>query len=187
MDRKWGLYGACASGGVSGVVAAKYMSVFLLYLVSFVLCRLLDLIFGITIGTAIDNSRPVILLILALIFLNSIEMPLAFRFGPDKSTAIRILLFAGIALIIAIYLLFGNIDWLMKEEGVFKTMLNAMAHMGDDPKVLPAKNMSFTEKMTCWNYIAPAIAASLVVSGYYISYRISCNAYKMGVLRDDIL
>ncbi len=186
MNRKWGLYGACASGGVSGVVAAKYMSVFILYFVTFVLCRLLDLIIGLVIGTAVDNSGLVIFLILIFIFINSIEMPLAFRFGPDKSTAIRILISVVIVLIITIYLLFGNIDWLMKEDGVFKSILNVITHWGEDAEVLPAEVKKIIEKMTYLNYIALAVIAYLVVLGYYISYRISCKVFKKGVLRDDI-
>ena len=112
-------------------------------------------------------------------------MPLAFRFGTDKAGTIRILITTGLTVIVLIYLLFGNIEWLMAEDGVIKTVIRVFSR-DDGYEGLSEEVRRFLNKLTYINIIEAAVITHLVVPAYYISYRISCKVYRKGVLRDDI-
>ena len=122
-SRQWGFYGISSPVTEKGIVAARYFTIFILLFLTYVICVIFDVVFGLVCGTAMNMS----FFILFILFFNalkaSIEMPLAFRFGQDKSTLIRILITTIIVIIILIYLLFGNIDWIMADGGTLKTLL----------------------------------------------------------------
>ena len=183
--KTWGFYGISLPEGSRGVVAAKYMTVFLLYFIAYALCVVNDLIYSLISGTAIDMSILTLAIILFNLFLNLVEMPLAFRFGTEKASMIRILITTGLTVIVLIYLLFGNIEWLMAEDGVIKTIIRVFAEERG-PEGLSEEVQKLLNKMTYINIIEAAVATHFVVLAYYISYKISCKVYRKGVLRDDI-
>jgi hypothetical protein len=132
-------------------------------------------------------------MIFFFIFVNAIEIPLAFRFGADKASIIRLLISVVIVLIFSIYLLFGNIEWLMGEHGIITTMIKIVLHTSDSPEgsnerfeIFSDELKRFITNMTLKGYIAYSMSYHLVALFYYISYMISCRIYKKGVLRDDI-
>ena len=185
QGKAWGFYGISLPEGSRGIVAAKYMTVFILYFISYALCVVNDLIYSLISGTAIDMSIFTLVIILFNLFLNLVEMPIAFRFGTDKSSVIRILITMIIVVIVLIYLLFGNIEWLMAEDGMIKSIIRVFAEERG-PEGLSEEVQKLLNKMTYINIIEAAVATHFVVLAYYISYKISCKVYRKGVLRDDI-
>ena len=182
--KEWGFYGMALPGSAKLIVGAKYMTVFIMYLISFIICVLNDLLIGLFFGKAVDMSLPVLMFMLFQMFLNAIEMPFAFRFGTDKASGIRILITTVVVLVISIYLLFGNIEWLMAEDGIVKTIIRLFS---DDmkPDAISSELQRFIERLTYINYIKMAVFTHLMVLAYYISYRISCKVFRKGVQRDD--
>ena len=182
--KQWGFYGMALPGSAKLIVGAKYMTVFIMYLISYIICVLNDLMIGLFFGKAVDMSLLVLMFMLLQMFLNAIEMPLAFRFGTDKAAGIRIFIITVVVLIISIYLLFGNIEWLMAEDGLVKTIIRLF---GDnmDSRAISGELQRFINRLTLINYIEMAVFALLMVLAYYISYRISCKVFMKGVLRDD--
>ena len=67
-----------------------------------------DIVCSLVTGAVINMSELYLGIIFCFIFLNAIELPLAFRFGADKASVIRILISVVIFLIVSIYLLFGK-------------------------------------------------------------------------------
>ena len=182
--KQWGFYGMALPGSAKLIVGAKYMTVFIMYLISYIICVLNDLMIGLFFGKAVDMSLLVLMFTLLQMFLNAIEMPLAFRFGTDKAAGIRIFITIVIVLIISIYLLFGNIEWLMAEDGLIKIIIRLFSDNADSV-TMSYELQQFIKRLTYMNYIEMAVFTHLMVFAYYISYRISCKVFRKGVLRDD--
>ena len=182
--KQWGFYGMALPGSAKLIVGAKYMTVFIMYLISYIICVLNDLLIGLFFGKAVDMSLLVLMFMLFQMFLNAIEMPLAFRFGTDKAAGIRIFITIVIVLIISIYLLFGNIEWLMAEDGLIKIIIRLFSDNADSV-TMSYELQQFIKRLTYMNYIEMAVFTHLMVFAYYISYRISCKVFRKGVLRDD--
>ncbi len=182
--KQWGFYGMALPGSAKLIVGAKYMTVFIMYLISYIICVLNDLMIGLFFGKAVDMSLLVLMFMLLQMFLNAIEMPLAFRFGTDKAAGIRIFITIVIVLIISIYLLFGNIEWLMAEDGLIKIIIRLFSDNADSV-TMSYELQQFIKRLTYMNYIEMAVFTHLMVFAYYISYRISCKVFRKGVLRDD--
>ena len=182
--KQWGFYGMALPGSAKLIVGAKYMTVFIMYLISYIICVLNDLMTGLFFGKAVDMSLLVLMFMLLQMFLNAIEMPLAFRFGTDKAVGIRIFITIVIVLIISIYLLFGNIEWLMAEDGLIKIIIRLFSDNADSV-TMSYELQQFIKRLTYMNYIEMAVFTHLMVFAYYISYRISCKVFRKGVLRDD--
>ena len=184
-EKEWSFYGMSLPGGIKQIVAAKYMTVFIQYLSAYVLCVLNDIIFGLYFGEPINSSIFVLFVIMIFILLNAVEMPIGFRFGFDKASQIRIFMTIVVVLIITVYLLFGNIDWLMADDGLVQVVKRVIDQVSDNPDVLSEEVQRLISKITYINYIYAAVLVHLVVLSYYISYRISCRVFRKGVLRDD--
>ena len=184
IKKQWGFYGMALPGSAKLIVGAKYMTVFIMYLISYIICVLNDLMIGLFFGKAVDMSLLVLMYMLFNLFLNAIEMPLAFRFGTDKAVGIRIFITTVVVLIISIYLLFGNIEWLMAEDGLVKIIIRLIGDNADSGAVSD-ELQRFINRLTYINYIEMAVFTHLMVLAYYISYRISCRVFRKGVLRDD--
>ena len=182
--KQWGFYGMALPGSAKLIVGAKYMTVFIMYLISYIICVLNDLMIGLFFGKAVDMSLLVLMFMLLRLFLNAIEMPLAFRFGTDKAAGIRIFITIVIVLIISIYLLFGNIEWLMAEDGLIKIIIRLFMD-NVNSETMSYELEQFINRLTLINYIEMAVFTHLMVLAYYISYRISCKVFRKGVLRDD--
>lgn len=182
--KQWGFYGMALPGSAKLIVGAKYMTVFIMYLISYIICVLNDLMIGLFFGKAVDMSLLVLMFMLLQMFLNAVEMPLAFRFGTDKAAGIRIFIITVVVLVISIYLLFGNIEWLMAEDGLVKTIIR-LFNDNADSGTMSYELQQFIKRLTYINYIEMAVFTHLMVFAYYISYRISCKVFRKGVLRDD--
>ena len=182
--KEWGFYGMALPGSSKLIVGAKYMTVFIMYLISYIICVLNDLMIGLFFGKAVDMSLLVLVYMLFNLFLNAIEMPLAFSFGTDKAAGIRIFITIVVVLIISIYLLFGNIEWLMAEDGLVKIIIRLIGDNADSGAVSD-ELQRFINRLTYINYIEMAVFTHLMVFAYYISYSISCKVFRKGVLRDD--
>jgi hypothetical protein len=167
-------------------VCSKYIVVFIVYFIAFVICTVIDIIMGIIYGTSVDSSMAVFALILVNIFLNAVEMPLCYRFGSERGGLIRIAITLFVVVAAVTYLLFGNIEWLMGEDGIFWIIKDAK------DKDINIMNVAFDrvskalKNLSLLGVIISSMIPHIVVVVYYISYRISCKVYKKGVVRDDI-
>lgn len=182
----WNYYGISLPEGIRGLVSAKYMAVFIMYFIAFTMCVINDIICGLVFGKSVDMSMLFLAETFFLILIDEVEMPLAFRFGTDKASVIRVLLTVVIVFVIAVYLLFGNIEWLMAEDGLVNVFPKVISQMGENSDVMTDEAKKLIEKITFLNYIEAAVVMHLIVLGYYISYRISCKVFRKGCLRDDI-
>lgn len=183
--REWGYYSVTIPGSEKKSVAVKYMVLFIAYFISFVLCKLADIFAGLITGEAIDLSAVILAIIFFQIFFSAIELPLGYRFGTDKGEGIKICLFLAIALIICIYLLFGNIEWLMGENGIVKEVMKAAEANQNVGDAIYNEFKGMIERMQLWGIIVSSCLPHAAVICYYISYRISCKVYKKGVTRVD--
>ena len=182
----WNYYGISLPEGIRGIVSAKYMAVFIMYFIAFTLCVINDIVCGLVFGKSVDMSMLFLAVTFFCILIDEVEMPLVFRFGTDKATVIRVLLTVVILMIVGIYLLFGNIEWLMAEDGLVNVFLKVISQMGDNNEVMTDEAKKLIERITFLNYIEAAVVMHLIVLGYYITYRISCKVFRKGCLRDDI-
>ena len=184
--KEWGFYSITIPGTEKEVIAAKYIVVFIVYFIAFVICTVIDIIMGIIYGTSVDSSMAVFALILVNIFLNAVEMPLCYRFGSERGGLIRIAITLFVVVVAVTYLLFGNIEWLMGEDGIFWIIKDAK------DKDINIMNVAFDrvskalKNLSLLGVIISSMIPHIVVVVYYISYRISCKVYKKGVVRDDI-
>ena len=55
--KQWGFYGMALPGSAKLIVGAKYMTVFIMYLISYIICVLNDLLIGLFFGKAVDMSQ----------------------------------------------------------------------------------------------------------------------------------
>ena len=182
--REWGFYGVALPGSVRLIVGAKYLTVFIVNLIAYIMCVLNDVVIGLFFGKAVDMSFFFLVFILFQLFLAAIEMPLAYRFGVDKASAIRILIFCVMIVLISIYLLFGNIEWLMAEDGILKTIIRLFENDLNSTSVSD-ELQRFIQRLSFISYIEMAVFTHFMVLSYYISYRLSCRVFRKGVLRDD--
>lgn len=182
--KQWGFYGLSLPGSARLIVGAKYMTVFIMYFTAYIMCVLNDVLIGLFFGKPVDMSIVFLIFMLFQMFINAVEMPLAFRFGLDKAAGIRILITCVLVILITIYLLFGNIEWLMAEDGMVKTIIRVF-NENMNAEAVSDEVQRFIRKLTYVNYIEMAAFTHLMVLAYYISYRISCKVFRKGVLRSD--
>lgn len=177
--RVWNHYSASLPEGARGVVASKYTEVFILGFISFVICHILELACSFATGSTISFSMVYLRLLFFGLFLMSVEMPLGFAFGMKYAAAARILISVLLFLIASIWLLFGDIEWLMGSEGIYQSIVGMVEHLSDE-------NMAkLFETMSAKWIIADALIMHLMVFLYYISYRISCAVYTKGAEHYD--
>ena len=66
--KEWGFYGMALPGSSKLIVGAKYMTVFIMYLISYIICVLNDLMIGLFFGKAVDMSLLVLVYMLFNLF-----------------------------------------------------------------------------------------------------------------------
>ena len=184
--KSWGFYGISLPKGIKRVVGSRYLTILLMYVVSFVICVLNDFIFGIIYGKIVSYIIVYGLVIAVGLILKAIEMPLSFRFGAENASKIRILITVLIVFIATLYFLFGNIEWLMGENGIYQTLMKMKSETDNNPAIYEELLKSLMDKVNIMMYIGLVIEMVGALFWYFISYVISCAVYRKGILRDDI-
>ncbi|MCR4641344.1 MAG: hypothetical protein K5697_04865, partial [Lachnospiraceae bacterium] len=111
------------------------------------------------------------------LFIQSFELPLAYRYGGAQSDKMRVAIWLILLLPIAIYLLFGDIDWLLGENG-FYYRYQEYIH---DPETLTEAAGSYMQNLSRIAVFVFTLIPHLLVLCYYLSYKISCKVYVKGV------
>ena len=182
--KNWGYYGISCPKGLNGIVGAKYMLVLIMHVAPFVICVINDGLLGLLTGKQTQMAILVAFFLLMRIMINAIEMPLVFRFGADKANHIRIIISVTIFSIIAIYFLFGNIEWLMGENGLVNMIKGSMS--GAPGAVDDISRM--LEKTGNLVVIIALICATIgTCFWYFISYIISCAVFRKGISTTDAM
>ena len=181
--KEWSYYSITIPGAEDEVIAAKYTVVFIVYFLSYALCTVIDIFAGILFNERVDSSTVVLAVILFNILLNAIEMPLCYRFGVDKGSHIRVAITLILALVVVIYLLFGNLEWAMGQDGIFWVIKDAMDKDLNIMNVAYYQASKSLKKLALYEVIIASLLPHVVVIIYFISYRISCRVYKKGVVR----
>ena len=182
--KNWGYYGISCPKGEKGIVGAKYLLVLIMHAAPFVICVINDGLLSLLTGKQTQMATLVAFFLLMRIMINAIEMPLVFRFGADKANHIRIFISVTIISIIAIYFLFGNIEWLMGENGLVNMIKGSMS--GTPGAIDDISRM--LEKTGNLVVIITVICATIgTCFWYFISYHISCAVFKKGISTTDAM
>ncbi|MCR5227193.1 MAG: ABC-2 transporter permease [Eubacterium sp.] len=182
--KNWGYYGISCPKGEKGIVGGKYLLVLIMHAAPFVICVINDGLLGLLTGKKTQMAILVAFFLLVRIMINAIEMPLVFRFGDDKANHIRILISVIIFSIAAIYFLFGNIEWLMGENGLFNMIKGSMS--GAPGAIDDISRM--LEKTGNIVVIITVICATIgTCFWYFISFLISCAVFKKGISTTDAM
>ena len=184
--RSWGFYGVSLPKAERGIVGARYLTVLLFYGIAFILCELNDLACGLIDGSLGSNRMFTLILIFCNLLLFSIETPIAFRLGVERASIVRIFISVILALIVTIYLLFGNIDWLMGENGIVRPILAEVVKDEPDTAVYAQGIADLKDKIGLISFVVYMIETLFVGLMFFLSYQISCAVFKKGILRDDI-
>ena len=185
-SRPWGFYGVSLPKTQRSVVGAKYLTVISLYGISFILCEINDFVCGLIDGSIDSNRMFTLILIFCNLFIFSIETPIAFRLGVERASIVRILISIILVLIVTIYLLFGNIEWLMGENGIIRSILMETAKDEPNTAVYAQGIADLKDKIGVISFLIYLMYSVFVMGIYFLSYLISCAVFKKGILRDDI-
>ncbi|MBO4863295.1 MAG: ABC-2 transporter permease [Eubacterium sp.] len=185
-SRPWGFYGVALPRTERSVVGAKYLIVLLLYAIAFILCEINDIVCGLVDGSIDSNRVITLILIFCNLLVFSIETPIAFRLGVERASIVRIFISVILTLIVTIYLLFGNIEWLMGENGIVRTILTEVVKDNPDTAVYAQGIADLKDKIGLISFVVYLIEIIFVGLMYFLSYQISCAVFKKGILRDDI-
>ena len=178
-DLRWKKYAIAMPESVRGVVASKYMTMFIISFCAFVLCCGFDVLLSRGIGALAQRWIIYLLLVFCQLFIRAIELPLAFRFGAKNAAAVRILIAVIIVLVIAIYAAFGDIGWIMKEGGVAEQFGKVLSSLNNEGA------SEYIRTLSLKILIFYAMIPHLIVAWYYLSFRISCRVFLKGVTDDN--
>ena len=175
-SKKWGYFSATHPKGVAGTVYVRYVSVFLMSVITMtsveltqMLMNLLDhLIRGTKPDEMINFSLVTILMVFLQIFLRMGELPFFYRFGQKRGEGLKVIMIFVLMIAGFIYLMFGPLP-------------------GDDFFVALHDWWTRFKEGKAGNLFYYILTAFLWVTiiGYYVSYKISCKLYMKGVEQYD--
>ena len=181
--KEWKYYLLSSGLGVEKIVAERYLMNFLLNFGVYLFVYLMMLIFF----QLADSSATAMLFSIANgiylamfgfnLFLQAFEMPLAYRYGGAQSDKMRIAIWILVLLPAAIYLLFGNIEWLMGENGLYHHFQEYL----EDPETVTVAVKAYIENLSRAAAFIFTLIPHLLVLCYYLSYKVSCKVYVKGV------
>ena len=110
--------------GGKGHIESKYWYILIQFLIVLFITFMTDtVIYGI-LGGAFSATALLAMIFSWRLLLSAIEIPFVIRFGSQKGIAIKGLVIAFIAMILLIYLMFGNISWLINSDDPLKALMN---------------------------------------------------------------
>ena len=172
--KKWNAYAASSEAGVRAKVGSIYMICFMISFVTYLYCRLVDIILSLISGKNVQHALFYLGCVFLITSITAIQLFLCIRFGAKYGAHIRIAMFLGLTALISIYMLFGDIEWIMGEGGIKEKALYLFEHMNDESvKAALQKLASRIIAVLC-------LIPHCIVALYYLSYRLSCRAYTKG-------
>ncbi len=158
---KWCCFAASTPQTSKGQVQVKYYFTLAAHSVMLFSGMLCDAVFIAVVGsTSVSGMTMGVLFYCISLILNALEYPFYFRFGSDHGSQVKGASIWTVILLIMIYLLFGDISFLM--EGNFADFFAAL----------------FSNTAMMWS-MAVLPAVSLVI--FYLSYLVSLKMYRKGM------
>lgn len=145
--------------GGRGFIESKYYTVLIINVAVLAYCFFIDQITTFIGGVAVSLGGPLVLIFSIETLMNAVTMPFMVRFGGDKGVNIS---FASVAVlfgIIFVYILFGDISFLISEDPVNDFM-----------------NWLYGGDIMLWIGLFPYFS----VACYYLSFRVSVKLYQKG-------
>ena len=158
---KWCCFAASTPQTSTGQVRVKYCFTLAAHSVMLFVGMLCDAVFIAVLGDTTASGMTVGVLFFCIsLIMNALEYPFYFRFGSDHGSQVKGASIWAVVLLIMIYLLFGDISFLLGENltDFFAALFSSTAMM--------------------WN-MALLPAASLVI--FYLSYLVSQRMYRKGM------
>ncbi len=148
-----------------GQVLCKYYEILLLSFFIVIWGCVLDTIISLVNGVSGSSMIIYVTLFFFSIALKAVETPFLIRYGVSSGRVVKIIVMISIVYVFLIYLLFGPLPDL-SSDSVFDHIINWF---------MKEKNLShFTSGVV-------AVLPYLVMTMFYISYKISCRWYQEGV------
>lgn len=146
--------------GGKGHIQSKYYYLLILNIAMLLMCFVAD-----TVTYFIFDGKVSLTLVIMMIFcwrllLTAVEVPFVIRFGSQRGVSIKGAVFGFIVIALMIYILFGDISWLMSDDDPIEALMNWL-QSGD---------------VLFWLGLFPYFS----VAAYYISCRISVKVFRKG-------
>ena len=159
--RPWNHFAMALPQTEAGQVLAKYYAVLLVHLYVLFVCFIADTIAVVVVGDSSISAMTVAVVVFCIRMLVMVfEIPFVLRFGAQTGTTVEGTVAGILFVAIGIYLLFGDISFLLQEN--FWEALMEWIQSGNVVWVLA---------------ILPYITGVF----YYLSYRVSLKLYRKGV------
>ena len=173
MGKKTRYYFCASPTCIKGFVASKYYECFLIGFLLFLYCEVFDLILSAIYGTLVNSSLIHVALLFMLMAINSITLPFMIGFG-KHGQHIKTAIILFLVVCAAVYGLFGDISYLMKENGVI-VLFRHMMENADNESIM-AWVLGAAYPLLIFVFLLPHLLILLI----YVSYRISCALFRRG-------
>ena len=165
--KKWACYIASCEDGVNKYVGSKYLLIFAITTLTSIMCIFMNALSQ----DLFHNQYSITMLIMGLfyfqLFLRAVDIPFTMAYGSKRGNLVKGIIMGIIALMVLIYLLFGDI----KAIG-----LTSMDAFWD--KIFGLLNTSTGSYKLV---IALSLGGLVTLPLYYFSYKLSCKLYLKGV------
>ena len=177
--RKWNMYAASSEAGVRAAVGAKFALCFIFLFSGYLFCRLEDIILSLIFNRQVDYSLLYLGIIFALIMLIGPDLFFGFALGARYGSIMRIAATVILVTFTALYMLFGNIEWIMGENGIAKKTEYLLENMESEAiRASVAKLSGGIIALVC-------LIPHAIVASYYLFYRLACRSYTKGAMNYD--
>lgn len=162
-SKKWAYFVSSTPAMVRGQIYSKYMAGFCMTLFCMLLCQVLDMAAAFILGEQTMAMAAVYIFVYAQLFLRAVEYPFIVRFGSRIGSVYKMASFFVVIFIIFVYLLFGDLSFLDKNDifGLIYGILDGSAFSDNALFVI-------------------SLCPYLAIASYYLSYRLSCKFYLKG-------
>ncbi len=177
--RKWNMYAASSEAGVRAVVGAKFTLCFILFFAAYLYSRLEDVILSLIYDRHVDYSLLYLGIVFVLIFITGLNLFCGFAFGARYGNTVRIAATVVLAAFVALYMLFGNIEWIMGEDGIANKLKYILENMESAAvRETAAKLSGGLTGLIC-------MIPHVIVASYYLCYRLACRFFTRGAVNYD--
>lgn len=109
--------------GGKGHIEAKYWYILIQYLLVLFITFLTDTVTYVILGGTFSAAILLVFIFSWRLLLSAIEIPFIIRFGSQKGVSIKGLVTAFIAMLAIVYLMFGDISWLINSDKPLKAFM----------------------------------------------------------------
>lgn len=130
-----------------GHIESKYWYIMIQYLLVLFITFLTDTVTYSILGGAFSAAILLMLIFCWRLLLSAIEIPFVIRFGSQKGIAIKGLVITFIIILGMIYIMFGDISWLINSDDPFKALMDWLK---SGKVIFPISLFSFVSAAAYW-------------------------------------